>query len=316
MLPTQTSEPSLRGVRRAVKQTLFSVGYYHQRLAQISFSGIAVLCYHGVRALREMTPFDELHVTSATFERHCRFLSDSCNPISLHDLRAARAGLRPLPPRPVIITFDDGYRGVLDHALPSLEQHGVPAAVFACADPVLRSHHFWFDVLWRRDGEAAVLRARKSAFATWRALIESIDMSADPSEQHRPMTLAELRRLAASPLIEIGGHTLSHPTLALAPADEQRREIAGCRAALQDALGIAVDSFAYPYGVPAHDYVDETVTAVRNAGFDLAFTTESAFTAWDGDPLQMPRFVMLESVDEVELAHRLVHSWNSTAVVA
>src|SRR5438128_2578328 len=116
-------EPVLAGMRRAVKQTLFSVGYYHQRLSQIDFDGVAVLCYHGVRAAGDDAgPFADLHVTAETFERHCRLLATACHPISLDDLRSARDGRRPLPRRPVIVTFDDGYRGVLEHALPTLER--------------------------------------------------------------------------------------------------------------------------------------------------------------------------------------------------
>ncbi len=304
-------EPVFPGVRRAVKQALFAAGYYRRRLPQIEFPGIAILCYHGVRADDpESAPFNELHVTQRTFERHCRLLAELCNPISLDDLRAARAGMRTLPPRPVIVTFDDGYRGVLDHALPALERHGVPAAVFACTGPVLRARHFWFDVLYRRDGEAAVLEAKGAPFDEWRALAESIDTPAEACERHRPLTLEELRRLAASPLIEIGGHTMSHPTLALTPVDEQRREIVGCRAALRDAIDKPIESFAYPYGNLEQDYLPETVRLVRQAGFSLAFTTAPSFATLQDDPFQIPRFVMLESVDDVELAHRLLHSWH------
>jgi peptidoglycan/xylan/chitin deacetylase (PgdA/CDA1 family) len=140
----------------------------------------------------------------------------------------------------------------------------------------------------------------------------SIDRPADPGEQHRPLTVEELRRLAASPLIEIGGHTLSHPTLALAPAEEQRREIRGCREALQDAINAPVDAFAYPYGGLRQDYLPEAVDIVREAGFTSAFTTGESFATLDGDPFQIPRFVMLESVGDVELAHRLLHSWRAS----
>lgn len=304
-----TGRPALS---RAIKQSLFAMGYYGRRLSHVAFPGVAVLCYHGIRRADEATPFNELHVTRDTFERHCELITKSCNPISLDDFRAARAGTRPLPPRAVMVTFDDGYRGVLDYGLPSLERHGVPAVVFICAGPVLGSRHFWFDALWSREGEAAVLNAREARFAEWRTLITSIDKPADPGEQHRPLTVEELRRLAASPLIEIGGHTLSHPTLALAPAEEQRREIRGCRETLQDAINAPVDAFAYPYGGLRQDYLPETAGIAREAGFTSAFTTGESFATLDGDPFQIPRFVMLESVGDVELAHRLLHSWRAS----
>jgi peptidoglycan/xylan/chitin deacetylase (PgdA/CDA1 family) len=312
-----TPSPAPSSVRRAVKQMLFNVGYYHRRLAQLDFGGVAILCYHGVRAeADDVPPFSALHVTAGTFERHCRLIAEVCNPISLDDLRAARAGRRPLPARPVMVTFDDGYKGVLDHALPALEQHGIPAAVFTCASPVIDGLHFWFDALGRRDGEAAVLSARSLPYDAWRRLVDTAVTPADADEAHRPLTPRELERLARSPMIEIGGHTMTHPTLALAPIERQRDEIARCRRSLQEVTGRPVDAFAYPYGIVTEHYGRETVDEVRKAGFDLAFTTGEAFASVNGDPFQLPRFMMLDSVDTAELAHRLVHSWHNLAPVA
>ena len=301
------------GVRRAVKQALFSVGYYHQRLSTLEFPGVAVLCYHGIRnADQPRVPFNDLHVSADVFDAHCRFVSATCDPISLDDLRAARNHGKALPPRPVIVTFDDGYCSVLDHALRSLERYGIPAAVFICSDPVFRSQHFWFDALCRRDGEEAVLHAQTLPYNEWCALRDVISIPFDERETHRPLTAAELIRLARSPLIEIGGHTVSHPALAAASIDEQCREISGCRSALQQAIGKAVRSFAYPFGRFGAHYGAETVSVVRNAGFDMAFTTRPSFQTSGGDPFEIPRFLMLDAVDDVELAHRLAHSWHTT----
>src|SRR5438105_466966 len=306
-------EPVLDTVRRAVKQTLFNVGYYHRRLSQLAFPGVAILCYHGIRGAGEPAPpFNDLHVDEETFSRHCRFIADECHPISLDDLRASREGRRSLPARPVIVTFDDGYRSVLERALPSLERHGIPAAVFVCSEPVLTGRHFWFDTLWRRSGEQAVTHAMSMPYAEWRALRDAIATRAAETDAHRPMTPTELRRLAASPLVEIGGHTMRHPVLRFAPIDEQREEISGCRTALQEAIGKPIRSFAYPFGRVAEHYQPGTPRVIEAAGFDLAFTTNPSFVPGEVDPFQIPRFVMLGSVDDAELAHRLVHSWHAT----
>ena len=302
------------GARRAVKQTLFSLGYYHQKLSQYEFPGVATLCYHGIRNADTAVPFADLHVFQEVFESHCRLIATACDPISLDDLRAARNGKRPLPARPIIVSFDDGYRSVLDHALPSLERFGIPAVVFVCADPVLRAEHFWFDMMCRRHGEDAVARAGALPYDDWRAVSESVSTPTSDAEAHRPMTIAELRRLASNPLIEIGGHTLSHPSLAFASVDEQRREIGCCRTSLQDALGKPVQSFAYPFGQLGANYSRETVSIVRSAGFDMAFTTRPAFLTRGSDAFfEIPRFLMLDAVDDVELAHRLTHSWHRSA---
>src|SRR5262245_19564943 len=161
MLASPGGSPSVRSsVPHAIKRSLFAIGYYHQRLATAVFPGVAVLCYHGIGTADDSTRFSDLHVTDATFERHCRFISDTCDPISLAEFREARQGGRALPPRSVIVTFYDGYRGVLDHALPIIERYAIPAAVFVSAEPVLNGHHFWFDALHRLEGETAVADAR------------------------------------------------------------------------------------------------------------------------------------------------------------
>jgi peptidoglycan/xylan/chitin deacetylase (PgdA/CDA1 family) len=305
------SPPVLSTVRQAIKRSLFAVGYYHQRLSTSEFPGVAMLCYHGIRTSDDSTGFTDLHVTKATFERHCRLIADACDPISVAEFRDARQSGGALPPRSVIVTFDDGYRGVLDHALPILEQYGIPAAVFVSAGPVLSGQHFWFDVLARREGEAAVATARALPYPQWRALVDSIQTTAADTESHRPLTSAELKRLAKSPLVEIGAHTMTHPTLALTPIEDQQREIAGCRTALERVLERPVTAFAYPFGNPFSDYTSQTVSVVRHAGFDLAFTTGISFATLDCDLLQIPRFMMLDTVSDVELAHRLVHSWHA-----
>ena len=303
--------PALSSIRHVVKQSLFAVGYYHRRLSSTAFPGPTVLCYHSVRTPEESVPFSDLHVTKPTFESHCRLIADACSPISLAEVREAWRGRRTLPPRSVLVTFDDGYRGVLDHALPILERYGIPAAVFVSVEPVLDERHFWFDTVCRYGGEAAVLQARTLPYDDWRTLVTSSAAAAEACESHRPLTSAELIRLAASPLIEIGAHTLTHPTLAHASAADQRREIAGSRLALQRVLDKPVTAFAYPYGKAGEDYTTETVSVVADTGFDLAFTTAASFAVPEGDPLQIPRFTMLDAVGEVELAHRLVHSWRA-----
>jgi hypothetical protein len=59
------------------------------------------------------------------------------------------------------------------------------------------------------------------------------------------------------------------------------------------------------------DYTSDTVDLVRDARFDLAFTTGASFATPECDPFQIPRFMMLDAIGDVELAHRLVHSWHA-----
>jgi peptidoglycan/xylan/chitin deacetylase (PgdA/CDA1 family) len=295
---------------RLAKHSLHATGYYHHRLAQVEFPGVAVLCYHGIRGDETGTlPFHDLHVDRSAFEGHCRILRECCSPISSAQLLAALNGAS-LPPRPVLVTFDDGYRSVLDLGLPILEQYKIPAAVFVCVEPIIRGEHFWYDSVYRARGGEAVAAARRFETTEWRMLVDATATRAPASDVHRPMTIDELQRLAASPLIEIGGHTMTHLSLARASVEEQRDEIEKCRDEVTSLVGRLPVGFAYPYGLRPDDYSADTVTLVAAAGFKYAFSTHQQFASRDRSPFEIPRFVMVDGIDEAELAHRLAHSWH------
>ncbi len=112
---------------------------------------------------------------------------------------------------------------------------------------------------------------------------------APPRSTRRGLASGELRTLAASPLAEIGAHTVSHPSLAALSAAEQEREVVASRAALRAITGQPISSFAYPYGQRA-DYSDRTIETVRDAGFDAACVNEPGYVKRDTDSLQLPRF--------------------------
>src|SRR5262249_1665819 len=97
------------------KRGLYVSGHYHRRLGRDVLPGVAVLCYHGVRPDKSppgAVTFQTLHVRVSELEAHCRLVREYCHPISLADWREALAGRAALPARPVLFTFDDGYRTV------------------------------------------------------------------------------------------------------------------------------------------------------------------------------------------------------------
>jgi peptidoglycan/xylan/chitin deacetylase (PgdA/CDA1 family) len=67
---------------------------------------------------------------------------------------------------------------------------------------------------------------------------------------HRVVTANELVRLAEGGLVEVGAHTVTHPTLSTLPPDEQRDQVTQNKSRLEEVLGREVRSFAYPYGSP------------------------------------------------------------------
>jgi peptidoglycan/xylan/chitin deacetylase (PgdA/CDA1 family) len=294
----------------AVKAVLYGTGLYARRLRRVRFPGLAVLCYHGLRSgVRQGTPFEPLHVAVETFDSHCRLLRESCHPIGADALLTALDHGAPLPPRAVLVTFDDGYRTVLTLGKPVLERYGIPAVVFVCSDPVSRGRLLWYDAVARARSEAEAERLKTLPFAEWQSAVGAFDTSAALSDPYAPLSIDELRSLAAAPGIEIGGHTLQHPILSHASAGEQERQIGDDKRAIEEWTGQPARMFSYPNGRPRLDYTAAAREIVARCGYQAAFTTESAYARPSNDKYELPRFLMLDSIDAPTLAHRLTFGW-------
>jgi peptidoglycan/xylan/chitin deacetylase (PgdA/CDA1 family) len=90
---------------------------------------MTILCYHSVDPDWE----SPLAVRPQEFEAHCRWLVRHRTVVPLADATARLDRSGRLPRRWTAITFDDGFTGVWEHALPVLREYGVPATVFLVA---------------------------------------------------------------------------------------------------------------------------------------------------------------------------------------
>jgi peptidoglycan/xylan/chitin deacetylase (PgdA/CDA1 family) len=98
------------------------------------------------------------------------------------------------------------------------------------------------------------------------------------------MSSTEVRQLANG-LVDIGAHTVTHPSLPALSANDRRAEIEGSRKACEELAGASVTSFAYPFG----DLDTDSVAAVRDAGFTIACCTDSGVVTPRSLPLRLPR---------------------------
>jgi peptidoglycan/xylan/chitin deacetylase (PgdA/CDA1 family) len=152
-------------------------------------------------------------------------------------------------------------------------------------EPETPRERLYFRV-WERL-RAAPARARSEVLCRLRRILEF----PAPEPGDLPLTGSQVRALAADPLFEFGGHTVTHPVLpALDPA-ARRHEVLGGRIACEELVGRPVEGFAYPHG--AHDPASrETVAA---CGFRWACSTESRAVAGRGDHLfALPRIQALD----------------------
>lgn len=202
-----------------------------RRLARRS---VPILCYHRVVTAPPKDSRVNIYITKDALASHLRQLHRRrMTPITFSDLLSAER----LPERPVILSFDDGYRDNYEYLLPLLHDFAARAVIFVLGDRTLTSN--------RWDAAAGEPEA---------AL----------------MTDSELRRCHASGLVEIGAHGFSHRRLPELPDRELDREFAGSKQVLETIIEAPVRSFAYPYGA----FGARERRRVAAAGFSFGVATD------------------------------------------
>jgi peptidoglycan/xylan/chitin deacetylase (PgdA/CDA1 family) len=259
--------------------------------------GVAViLIYHRVADVESANDPWHLAVSPAHFAEHLATIRERFRPLTLTELEHGLAG-RSVPRGSVVVTFDDGYRDNLHVAKPLLGQHGVPATVFVLTGYLGAGRDFWWD-----ECEALLRTANLPELAdprlAWRRLrelphgerLDQLDRLWEHAGLERPpaslvSSAEEIVELAEGELIEIGGHTATHPRLPGLPPAAQLEEIRSSKTALENLLSQPVLSFSYPHG----QYDRTTVDGVRKAGFRRACASGERAVPRRARLLELPR---------------------------
>jgi len=112
--------------------------------------------------------------------------------------------------------------------------------------------------------------------------------ASEARSSYRALTAAELKTLAAEPLITLGAHTVSHCDLVSRTPAEQQSEIAGSKAQLEEIIGHSVEHFSYPYG----SCNETSVAACVASHFRSAVTCEAESVRRESEPYRLPRFLV------------------------
>ena len=123
---------------------------------------------------------------------------------------------------------------------------------------------------------------------------------------HRALTPDEVLALAAGGLVEIGGHTVTHPRLSAMPLRTQFREMREGKTFLESLLGRPVTSFSYPFGMPP-DFTLGSMAMARLVGFRLACANYPGRVHRLSPTFALPRFIVRDwPGDEFE---RRLRAW-------
>jgi peptidoglycan/xylan/chitin deacetylase (PgdA/CDA1 family) len=196
------------GLRRAIKYGLAAASSPLPAMQTSAPTlGATLLIYHRIG---DGTP-DELDLAAAAFDaqveeltRHRVVSLDQ----ALDDLDAGSTEAS------VVLTFDDGFAGVYEHAWPRLRDAGLPFTIY------LATAYVGGTMRW--PGSTAT------------------------GEPGLGLTWAQLEELAASPLVTIANHTHTHAL----PENLSAEELDRCSALIQERLDRVPQHFAYTWGRP------------------------------------------------------------------
>jgi peptidoglycan/xylan/chitin deacetylase (PgdA/CDA1 family) len=176
---------------------------------------VPILTYHSLDESGSV-----ISVQPAIFERHMRLLHErGFRGIALGDLLDGWNGKRPLPDKPIVLTFDDGFENLARHAAALLQGIGFRATIFAVAG----------HCGGRNDWPTQPPDVPRLPLLGW----------------------SELRDLEGAGF-EVGLHGMTHAPLEGLTADLERREIVEAKQLMEDRLARPVEVFAYPYGAAGH----------------------------------------------------------------
>jgi peptidoglycan/xylan/chitin deacetylase (PgdA/CDA1 family) len=233
----------------------------------VNGTSVPILMYHEV-APNPHPAFRRYSVTVRKFARQMRWLAVlGYQPIDMETLVRARRGDGSLPKRAVVITFDDGFQGCVDHAVPVLQTHGFTAVFYLVAGLM---------------GE------------TSRWLLPELGMAL-------PLMGWDTAKALVAGGFQCGAHSLTHPRMAGLDPWRCRVELVEARQRLEDELGRPIVHLAYPYGS-----FDPTVrAAAAAAGYVTACSTRAGLSGADDDLLALRRVTIYGHDSLIDFACRL-----------
>lgn len=177
------------------------------------------------------------------FAEQLDWLGKRCKLIAIDKLAELEPGIHH-----AVITFDDGFKSVIQNALPELEARDIPVTIFVPSG--------WLGQSPRWPGVVEALKAHEMV-----------------------LDERQLKEMKQRPLISIGSHCISHPFLLDLDERQARNEILGSRLQLEKILKEEIQVLSFPFGA----FSETHVKWARESGYRFVFTTSPELITED-DP--------------------------------
>lgn len=208
---------------------------------------IPILMYHRIATV----PGDRNSLPKEKFEQQLQYLANNnyttISPKMLYDYYTHST---PLPKKPILLTFDDGYSDNYTEALPLLLKYNMSAVVFPIGNWIGKPNH------WENFGK------QETTTMTFEQLI---------SWQKNKM--------------DIQSHTLEHPFLTACSQKQLEIELSKSKDFLEKQLHKTIDYLCYPYGV----FNENVIAIAKKVNYKMAFAIFENVPLWNINLFALPR---------------------------
>jgi len=211
------------------------------------------------------------------------------------------------PNNALVLTFDDGFKSVLDYALPVLKKYQAPATLFVCPQLIDDNTTIWPELLFDAYENKALGNTNYQELIALVTKMKSLNNAQRKVELQKVIGSAyqyipikapvnrqllswdNLKTIQASGLIEIGSHSMTHPILANESEAQVMHEVKASKQRIENMLGQALVSFCYPNG-QEDDYKKNDVEALSTSGYLCAVTASFGLPSASTNEYLLPRF--------------------------
>ena len=271
--------PLARRIGLNILRKRISITFFRSATAAVGWENLQrdfgvrlpVLMYHHIGSSPPNSDRD-LNVPAEKFDAQVRFLAKrgfvGIRPSDW--LEWVRYG-KPLPKKPMLLSFDDAFKDLEDHAFPVLKKHGFGGIVFVVTSCVGKAN------LWDEE--------------------RGFDL--------RPCLSLEQIQLWSSRGIDFGAHSRTHPDLTKVSESALFDELIGSRRELEEIVQHPVFTFAYPYG-----HYDARAAECAARVFDLSFTTDDGLSTLKTDASLLHRNMVYAWDSPLDLEFLVRLGWN------
>jgi len=276
---------------------------------------LSILYYHHVFATK--TPYHLDDLDAQAFGQQIEFLSKHFNILSLEQAIQLLIKKK-LPPKSLVITFDDGYLDNYTTAAPILEKHNCPATFFVATQGVEKGY-LWNDVIEQsiqntkvttisKDiiGKTINISTNSEKISAFHQLVSSLKFISNEERSFKIKQLSQELKVSEytqtmmnkEQILDlknrgftIGAHTHSHTILSTETDTNSQYELLTNKQSLEKIIDEPIAFLAFPNGLYGRDFKQPHCNMAKSLGFTAAFSTNDGGAVNSTNAFQIPRFM-------------------------